>query len=363
MKNLVTVIILFLFTFTTFASVTVTPASGGTGLRPTSSNVSGGWALLGDIVITEGEMDDIPNSQHGVQLILTAPFNWLFNLTQASVATTGGDDITAISIAGIGSVIAVTFSTDNGSAGRNSIDEITISGIQVQPILPLPPSLGAIFRTSGNPGDATIFDIIEGGTSFGILSLDSDDPLPVELKSFSAKIIAKSVNLEWTTATEVNNYGFEILRSTQDDKWDVLGFVEGHGNSNSPKEYNFIDSEVNPAGTYSYRLKQIDNDGSYEFSKTIEVSFDSPISLELSQNYPNPFNPSTTINFSLPQSGNVTLKIFNPLGEEVITLTDGYIEAGIYTFNFNGEGLPSGIYIYQLSTPEKTQTMKMILMK
>lgn len=191
-------------------------------------------------------------------------------------------------------------------------------------------------------------------------------PLPVELSSFSAVIIENRIELKWRTETEINNYGFEIDRAVSDYPnliWKKIGFVEGHGNSNSPKEYNFLDSEVNSAGIYSYRLKQIDNDGSYEFSKTLEVNFGSPIKFELNQNYPNPFNPSTTISFTLPQSGNVALKVFNSIGEEVITLTDGFIEAGVYTFNFNADGLPSGMYIYQLNTPEKTQARKMILMK
>jgi len=191
-------------------------------------------------------------------------------------------------------------------------------------------------------------------------------PLPVELSSFSAVIIENRIELKWRTETEINNYGFEIDRAVSDYPnliWKKIGFVEGHGNSNSPKEYNFLDSEVNSAGIYSYRLKQIDNDGSYEFSKTLEVNFGSPIKFELNQNYPNPFNPSTTISFTLPQSGNVALKVFNSIGEEVITLTDGFIEAGVYTFNFNADGLPSGMYIYQLNTPEKTQVRKMILMK
>jgi hypothetical protein len=360
MKTLSTIFLLLLLstTVTIGQGVNVTPATGGTDLTPTSPNVSEGWATLGPIVISESNSADFSGSG---TLILTAPFNWIFNVSHSittGVSVNGNPhsdpklEVSLITVFETAIVFTVTVT------GINKIEVVTISGIEVQPILALPPSQGDIL----SDGTATIFGI-DGTTNFGSLSLDGDDPLPVELKSFSAKIMAKSVNLEWTTATEVNNYGFEVLRSTQDDKWDVLGFVEGHGNSNSPKEYNFIDSEVNPAGTYSYRLKQIDNDGSYEFSKTIEVSFDSPISLELSQNYPNPFNPSTTINFSLPQSGNVTLKIFNPLGEEVITLTDGYIDAGVYTFNFNGEGLPSGMYIYQLSTPEKTQTMKMILMK
>ena len=188
-------------------------------------------------------------------------------------------------------------------------------------------------------------------------------PLPVELSSFSAVILENRIKLKWRTETEVNNYGFEILRQAQDDEWDLLGFVEGHGNSNSPKEYNFLDSEVNSAGTYSYRLKQIDNDGTYEFSKTIEVNFGSPINFELSQNYPNPFNPSTTISFNLPESGKVILKIYNVIGKEIKTLVEGYKEAGIYTVNFNAEELASGMYLYSLSTNGFTETKKMLFMK
>ncbi len=191
-------------------------------------------------------------------------------------------------------------------------------------------------------------------------------PLPVELSSFSAVILENRIKLKWRTETEVSNYGFEIERALSDSQnliWGKIGFVEGHGNSNSPKEYNFLDSEVSSAGTYWYRLKQIDNDGTYEFSNTIEVNFGSPINFELSQNYPNPFNPSTTISFNLPESGKVILKIYNIMGEEIKTLVEGFREAGIHSFNFNAEGHPSGMYLYILSTNGFTATKKMLFMK
>ena len=230
-------------------------------------------------------------------------------------------------------------------------------------------------RGSNSDGSWTL--LISGATSMtattvtfnGVSTLgqftigSSGSPLPVELVSFTGKVKDQKVYLNWSTATEVNNYGFEIQRSIQIDKWDVLGFVEGHGNSNSQKEYNFIDSEINPVGIYSYRLKQIDNDGSYEFSKTIEVNFNVPNSFELSQNYPNPFNPSTTISFNLPESGKVILKIYNIIGKEIITLVEGYREAGIYNINFNAEELASGMYLYRLSTNGFTETKKLLLMK
>jgi len=231
--------------------------------------------------------------------------------------------------------------------------------------------------TIDNPGTVTLLTNVEAKISFtltqgelvlngNLLYVNGEEytgPLPVELVSFSANINDTKVILNWLTATEVNNYGFEVQRSVKNGKWDVLGFVEGSGNSNSPKEYNFIDSEVNSAGTYSYRLKQIDNDGTYEFSKVIEVNFGSPIKFELSQNYPNPFNPSTTISFNLPESGKVILKIYSIMGEEIKTLVEGYREAGIYTVNFNAEEHPSGMYLYRLSTNGFTETKKMLFMK
>jgi hypothetical protein len=189
------------------------------------------------------------------------------------------------------------------------------------------------------------------------------NPMPVELASFSAVILDEEVKLSWRTITEVNNYGFDILRRTREDEWVTIGFVEGHGNTNSPKDYEFNDASVNFVGTCCYRLKQIDNDGSYEYSKQIKVDFESPNNFELRPNYPNPFNPSTTISFSLPVSDNATLKVFNALGEEIITLVESFLEAGIHTYIFNAEYLTSGIYVYKLSTAEATQTRKMLYLK
>ena len=191
----------------------------------------------------------------------------------------------------------------------------------------------------------------------------SSTPFPVELVTFSANISDNGIILNWLTATEVNNYGFEVQRSNNADKWDILGFVEGQGNSNSPKEYIYTDAVVSFAGTYYYRLKQIDNDGTYKYSVKIEVDFNSPNDFKLNQNYPNPFNPSTTISFSLPVSGNVSLKIFNALGEEITSLVESFLESGVHTFNFNAEGLTSGLYVYQLSTSNAIQTRKMLYLK
>ena len=207
-----------------------------------------------------------------------------------------------------------------------------------------------------------------------------ENPLPVELSSFSASTIGSTVKLGWRTETEVNNYGFDVERSeTQDGRsetWKKIGFVNGNGNSNSPKDYSFEDNAVN-SGRYSYRLKQIDNDGQFEYSKTIEVDLGAPNKFELSQNYPNPFNPVTKIKFTIPnvtlstssraesrdEGSRVQLKVFDVLGNEVSALVNGYLEAGTYEIDYNASELSSGFYIYKLESGLFVQTRKMMLLK
>lgn len=191
-------------------------------------------------------------------------------------------------------------------------------------------------------------------------------PLPVELTSFSAVIISNAVHLNWETATEVNNYGFEVQKLQSElssAEWESLGFIEGYGNSNSPKQYSFVDNAINGAQKFSYRLKQIDNDGAFEYSKIIEVDVTAPIEFSLSQNYPNPFNPSTTIKYSIPAKQFVSLKVFNILGKEVAQLVNSEQAEGFYNVTFDASGLSSGVYFYKLQTGSFTATHKMLLIK
>jgi hypothetical protein len=197
----------------------------------------------------------------------------------------------------------------------------------------------------------------------GSLNGGNNNSLPVELISFSALLSENEVILNWKTETEVDNYGFNVERKRKDENWNVLGFVEGNGNSNSPKEYRFVDNDISNTGKYYYRLKQIDTDGSYEYSKSIFIDFDTPATFELKQNYPNPFNPSTTISFSLTKNEYVRLVVFNTIGEEVETLYKGKLDAGIHTYNFNAEDLSSGIYFYKLNVASNVQIKKMMLLK
>jgi len=198
-------------------------------------------------------------------------------------------------------------------------------------------------------------------------------PLPVELTSFSASIVGKGVILNWETATEVNNYGFEIERSStplgtnnpsqaETREWETIGFTEGHGNSNSPKDYSFVDNDpLN--GNISYRLKQIDINGAFEYSDIVTIKINKNFTNKLQQNHPNPFNPSTVITYELGDKNFVTLKVYNTIGQEIATLVNKEQSAGTYEVQFNAEDLPSGVYFYSLTTDNFVSIKKMILIR
>ena len=189
-------------------------------------------------------------------------------------------------------------------------------------------------------------------------------PLPVEMTLFSVTVVDNLAQLNWETATEVNNYGFEIQRKTEDGEWQKIGFVEGHGNSNSPKYYSFIDVSVTRSGKYYYRLKQIDIDGQYEYSHVVNINLTiAEIAYHLNQNYPNPFNPTTTISYTLPEQTFVQLTIYNVFGEEVTKLVNNERGVGTHTVVFNASNLASGMYYYTLETEDFIATKKLILLK
>jgi len=180
--------------------------------------------------------------------------------------------------------------------------------------------------------------------------------------SFSATIVPIGVELIWSTATELNNDGFEIQKKTDNSEFISIGFVKGQGTSTKKTDYSFIDKNTN-SGKYLYRLKQIDFDGNYEYSNVLEVDFNTITTYTLEQNYPNPFNPSTEINYTLEKSGNVTLKIYDSLGSLVATIVDGFMRAGKHSVKFNAKDLTSGVYFYRIETDNFTSTRKMLLIK
>ncbi len=195
------------------------------------------------------------------------------------------------------------------------------------------------------------------------VTLNVGNIIPVELVSFNAALKNNFVTLAWSTATETNNSGFEVERKSDSKNWEKVGFVTGKGSTTEKQNYQFVDLLDNIKGDrIVYRLKQIDFDGKINYSKSIEVAF-TPETFSLDQNYPNPFNPTTTIRFGLPTKSNVTLKVFNSLGQIVEEIINGQYEAGYHSIIFNASNLSSGIYYYRLETEGFSQIKKMALIK
>jgi hypothetical protein len=186
--------------------------------------------------------------------------------------------------------------------------------------------------------------------------------VPVELTSFAAASNGSDVDLNWTTATETNNQGFKIERKTVGGAFEEVGYVAGFGTTTEPKSYSFVDSKLE-AGSYTYRLKQVDFGGTFTYSNEVNVEVEIPLVYSLEQNYPNPFNPSTTIKYSIAEDGFVKLVIYSMLGEEVTTLVNTQQKAGRYEVNFNAAGLSSGVYVYRIEAANYISSKKLILMK
>ena len=202
-----------------------------------------------------------------------------------------------------------------------------------------------VYEVDGTSG--TLIRTIISGVSAQYVSLYDYNTIPVELTSFTANVIGSSVELNWSTATEVNNQGFEIERSEDNISFANIGFVPGFGTTTEPKSYTYSDQSVN-SGTYFYRLRQIDFDGSFDYSNVVEVDVTLPSEFALEQNYPNPFNPSTSIRFSLPVDAQVTIGVYNLVGEKVAEVASDNFAAGSHQVTFNASTLTSGIYFYQL---------------
>jgi hypothetical protein len=198
-----------------------------------------------------------------------------------------------------------------------------------------------------------------------------NDFVPVELTSFAAQLNGKDVELSWTTATETNNSGFEIQKKVVTDgknaEWKNAGFVKGMGTVSAPQTYSYTDEigDLTQA-VVKYRLKQIDFDGTFEFSNIVEIEI-VPGEFTLKQNYPNPFNPSTTIEYALPSESLVNIAVYNLLGQKVAELVNETQQAGYYTLNWNASNIASGVYIYRMEATGKNgnfiENKRMILLK
>lgn len=201
---------------------------------------------------------------------------------------------------------------------------------------------------------------------------DGLNPLPIQITSFTGTCVNSGVRLNWSTISEVNNYGFYLQNGrTGATEWSEVpnSFIAGHGTTNEPHSYSFTHNNV-AGGQWQYRLKQVDLDGTVHFSEPINVTAVTsvkevaPIEFALKQNYPNPLNPSTEIKFSVEQTGRATLRVYNMLGQLVATLFDDVVEAGYYqTVRFNGTNLASGVYLYRLQSGKKSDLKKLILLR
>ncbi|MFQ5650561.1 MAG: cohesin domain-containing protein [bacterium] len=191
--------------------------------------------------------------------------------------------------------------------------------------------------------------------------------VPVELASFSARVFENAVALEWLTISETNNFGFDVERSTDGESFTRIAFVQGNGTTTEEHRYEFTDEDVEP-GSYTYRLKQIDFDGAFEYSSRLKVELNAPSEFRLAQNYPNPFNPETAIQFSVPVAGRVQVIIYNSLGRAVRELVNSEYAPGTHSVTWDGrddsgQAAASGIYLYTVKAGQFTQTRKMILAK
>jgi len=208
---------------------------------------------------------------------------------------------------------------------------------------------------------------LQGSLSVWNVIIEDSITIPVELNNFTANADNGKVYLSWETSSETNNYGFFIERKhiavgENVNEWIEVGFEEGNGTTTERKNYSFVDQLVND-GTYHYRLKQTDFDGSFKYSNEVEISLFSVKDFELSQNYPNPFNPTTTISFQLPQESYISLKVFDAIGTEVETIAQGKFPAGVHEVIFNAENLSSGLYLYQIISGANKLTRKMMVVK
>ncbi len=191
--------------------------------------------------------------------------------------------------------------------------------------------------------------------------------LPVELTSFTATPSRCGVDLNWKTATETNNAGFDVERASSGSTqtpglWTKVGYVDGAGTSNAPKEYSYTD-KLTKSGKYFYRLKQIDQNGAFKYSPEVSGTMEVPYVFTMSQNYPNPFNPTTVINYSIASASNVALKVYDMLGSEVAVLVNGQLSPGNYTATLDASRLSSGVYFYRLVAGSFSDVKRLTIMK
>jgi hypothetical protein len=256
-----------------------------------------------------------------------------------------------------GTTMRYVTDTQGGNSGSPIIDALTNVALGIH-------THGGCSTSGGNNNGTSLFHT-------ALWAAVDEGAVPVELNSFKASATDSDIELSWITATETNNSGFEIQRN-KDGHFETIKFVNGNGTTSETHAYTFVDKSLS-VGTYVYRLKQIDFDGTFSYSNTIEVEVVTPSTFVLEQNYPNPFNPSTTIRFSIPVETDVRLNVFNTLGQEVAEMINSRLKEGYHEVDFSSNGgsasggdavnLPSGIYFYRLEADKFIEVKKMIIIK
>ena len=298
----------------------------------------------------------------GLMLILFSPFNYAEPGFNGSTPGCGGSGCHSVQ-AGIVTLTQLSNNqvrvTVSGTSSRVAGELVNVNGSVVAAINST--STNPFILTAPSPG---IYTVNAGfkNPSLRWASAQIDLTVPVELTSFIAVVDRNLITLKWITATETNNHGFDIEKSENMNEWKRIGFVNGAGNSSTQKAYSFSE-KIAESGKYLYRLKQIDIGGTFEYSSIVEAQVGNPQFFSLSQNYPNPFNPSTKIQYQIPSSSRISLKVYDVIGNEVATLVDEYKPAGNYEIEFGAENLSSGIYFYKLQTNNFFESKKMILLR
>ncbi|MCL4547637.1 MAG: T9SS type A sorting domain-containing protein, partial [Bacteroidetes bacterium] len=308
---------------------------------PTNSNIFARFAISTTATSGEFIIRDIKNSTTGTNTYTgTHTITWALNNT-GSIQTYTAPDGSSETIA--------DGKADIWVSNTREFNDISVDS---------PTQTLARFKFyTNNWANATVFTIDD-------IVINNESALPVELVSFTSNVNENKVTLNWSTATEVNNYGFEVQRASTKlgTSWEKIGFVQGAGNSNSPKNYSFTDK---PTGgkEFQYRLKQIDFNGAFEYSEITTAILENVSEFKLEQNYPNPFNPMTRISYTLPVRTSVKLRVYDLLAQVIAELVNGIQEAGRYDVTFDGSNFPSGAYFYKLEAGSYIEVKKLLLVK
>ncbi|MBP9123239.1 MAG: T9SS type A sorting domain-containing protein, partial [Ignavibacteriaceae bacterium] len=352
------------------------PETSGTRWFPKRANVFAGTQVLGEILPSYARnlkfrlvvRDNNPGAGNYVFSEITfavagsSPFKVTYPNTSVSIPALSSVNITwdvaNTNVAPVNcQTVNVKLTTDGGNTFVTVANSLPNTGAAT---VTMPDVQTTTARLYIEAADNIFYDVSDANFTV-------TQAVPVELASFSAISNNGTVKLEWTTATETNNKGFFVERSFDGNEFVTTGYVEGKGTTTRYSEYVFTE-KLTQSGNYSYRLKQVDYDGSSSFSNEVEVDLVNPVAFSLDQNYPNPFNPTTSISFSLPEASSVKIVVYDVLGNKITELLNGNLALGYHKLNFDAGKLNSGLYLYTITAQSNSgqsfsATRKMMLLK